>query len=225
MVKIKYCAITFLIICFAFNLKAQDKVVQGIVTILDSFPLIGANIKVNSTNEVTQTDSVGFFSVTCNSKDVLMVSADGFYGRRVKIKDNIKYAAINLKPKPRKKNKYYDIGYGYVSDENKLNALSRLTNNEEDFSRYSNVFDIIKGRFSGVRVDDNNIYIRGITSIVGDNTALIVIDGIISQSSDLATIPTTDIKSINVIKDGGAAIYGVRGSNGVVIIETRKAVE
>jgi len=221
--KIYYSALIVLAFLVSLNINAQDKIVHGVVTTFESIPVIGAQIKVKSTNQEVLTDTLGNFTVTTDNKDVLTVFANGFVKERVKIKDDIRYAAINLRLKPGEKNRFHAIGYGHVADEDKLNALASLNNDDADFSQYSNVFDLIKGRFAGVTVTNSNqIIIRGATSIYGDNTALIVIDGIISDNSALGTLSPNVVKSVNVIKDGGAAIYGSRGANGVVVIETKR---
>ncbi len=204
------------------SLQAQDKIIHGMVTTFDSIPLIEANIKVKSTKQVVLSDTLGKFSVTVAPEDVLYVSAKGFYTQKVKISSATKIAAINLNLKPGTKSKEHAIGYGHVSDAEKLNAVSSISKDEMDFSMYNNVYDIIRGRFTGVQIINGEIVIRGVNSINSGIEALIVVDGVTVNSSVLNSIPTTQIKSINIIKDGSAAIYGSRGANGVIIIETRK---
>jgi TonB-dependent SusC/RagA subfamily outer membrane receptor len=97
-----------------------------------------------------------------------------------------------------------------------------MNNEDADFSQYSNIYDLIKGRFAGVQITNGEIIIRGVNSINSSSAALIVVDGVPVDGSVLNSIPPVQVKSINVIKDGSAAIYGSRGGNGVVIIETRR---
>ena len=214
-----------LAIFLMFNSTAQDRVLYGTVTTFDSIPLIGANIKVNSTKQVVLSDTVGNFTVPCNADDKIIVSAKGFYTQKVKLDSNTKFAAINLKIKSGEKNLEYAIGYGKVSDREKLNAVAQLNKNDMDFSQYSTISEIIKSRFAGVQVVDGEIIIRGVKSLTASNAALIVLDGIVIDGSALDNIPPSDVKSINILKDGGAAIYGSRGANGVVLIETLKGNE
>jgi len=84
------------------------------------------------------------------------------------------------------------------------------------------VKDLIRGRFAGVQIMNDIIIIRGLNSVSSSNGALIVVDGQIVDNSALNNLPPSDIKNINIIKDGSSAIYGSRGANGVVIIETKK---
>jgi TonB-dependent SusC/RagA subfamily outer membrane receptor len=127
-----------------------------------------------------------------------------------------------LKLKPGERNREIAIGYGHVKDSEKLNAVANLNSDDMDFSQYSNIYELIRGRFAGVQVVNGEIIIRGINSINSSSAALIVVDGIPSSSSVLSSIPPVQVKSINVIKDGSSAIYGSRGANGVVLIETKK---
>jgi TonB-dependent SusC/RagA subfamily outer membrane receptor len=210
------------ILLVSSNLNAQERIIHGTVTTFDSIPLIGATIKVQSTKQEVLTDSLGNFSIGCDSKDKLKVYAEGFYNQNVKLTDKTRYAAINLKLKPGEKSRELAIGYGHVADADKLNAVASLNTNDLDFSQYTNIYELIKGRFAGVQVDGGEIIIRGINSINSSSAALIVVDGVPTNSSALTSIPPTQVKSINVIKDGSSAIYGSRGANGVVLIETKR---
>ncbi|MBW6534574.1 MAG: TonB-dependent receptor plug domain-containing protein [Mariniphaga sp.] len=207
---------------FTFFTSAQDRIIHGVVTTFDSIPLIDAEVQVRSTKQTVLTDTLGMFSVAVNPGDRLKVSATGFFNQKVKLEEKTKFAAVNLKLKPGDKNREYAIGYGHVSDRDKLNALATLNSNDLDFSQYSNIYDLIKGRFAGVQVVNGEIIIRGINSINSSSAALIIVDGVPVDGSALNSIPPIQVKSINVIKDGSSAIYGSRGANGVVLIETKR---
>ena len=202
--------------------KAQDRVLNGRIFTFDSIPLIGAQVEVKSTKQVVSTDTLGNFYVSCNSEDVLKVSAHGFVTQKVKIEPKIKLVIINLKLRPGDKNREIAIGYGYVKDVEKLNAVANLNNGDVDFSTYSNMYELIRGRFAGVQIINGEIIIRGQNSINSSSAALIVVDGVPADYSVLSSIPPVQVKSINVIKDGSSAIYGSRGANGVVLIETKR---
>ncbi len=219
------CILSFLLIAILFlsgSLKAQDRVLHGTVTTFDSIPLIGASVTVKSTKQSVQTDSLGNFSIACNQEDRLKVFAHGFIRQNVKLTGNIKFAAINLRLKPGEKGREYAIGYGHVADADKLNAVASINKDDIDFSQYSNIYELIRGRFAGVQIVNDEIIIRGQNSINSSSAALIVVDGVPVSNSTLMSIAPTQVKSINVIKDGSSAIYGSRGANGVVIIETRQ---
>ena len=81
----------------------------------------------------------------------------------------------------------------------------------------------IRGRFAGVQVQSNgDIIIRGINSINLSSGALIIVDGVPVDNSYLETIPPVTVRSINVLKDSSSSIYGARGANGVIVIETKR---
>ncbi len=210
------------IFLFAFNSYSQERIIHGQVFTFDSIPLVNAQVKVKSTKQVVTTDTIGLFSVGCNEKDVITVTANGFYNQKVKLESTIKFAIINLKLKPGEKNRDIAIGYGHVTDRDKLNAVANINSGDFDFSQYSNIYELIQGRFPGVQIINGEIIIRGINSINSSSAALIVVDGVPADNSVLSAIPPVQVKSINVIKDGSSAIYGARGSNGVVLIETKK---
>ena len=223
--KVKFLGIVLLMLFFSFPSTAQNRILIGRIFTLDSIPLINVNIKVKSTKQVFKSDTTGRFSVWVNSGDKIIFSAKGFFPEKVKLKNKIKSIVVNLKLKPGVKNREYAIGYGHVSDVNNLNAISSFNDKEMDFSKYKDVEDIISGRFAGVQIINGEIIIRGVNSINCSNAALIVVDGQIVDNRVLNTLSPSDIKNINIIKDGSAAIYGSRGANGVVIIETKTGKE
>jgi TonB-dependent SusC/RagA subfamily outer membrane receptor len=222
---------SFFITCFiifisVFQPKAQDKIIHGTVTTFDSLRLSKVLVEVKSTGQEVLTDSVGNFTVQCDKDDVLKVSANGFYNQRVKLEPKTKFVAVNLNLKPGPKSKEHAIGYGHVTDVNKLNAISNLNTDDLDFSKYTDIYDLIRGRFSGVTVVNGEVIVRGKNTFDNStNAALIVVDGVPRDESSLSNIPTDQVKSIDIIKDGGAAIYGVQGANGVVVIQTRRGDE
>lgn len=208
-------------------IKAQDHLIHGVVHAFDSIPLIGAEIIVKSTKQSFFTDSTGTVLIFCNSKDKLKVRANGFSNQNIKINEKIKLVVVNLKLKSgvKKSNEEiqkYAIGYGYVSERDKTTATESLQKNEASFLRYSNMYELIRGQIAGVDVTMNgDIIIRGTSSFNSSSAALIVLDGVIVESDYLKILRPIEIKNIYAIKDGSTAIYGSRGANGVVIIETR----
>ena len=212
------------IFTFSVGVGARERMIYGTVTAFDSIPLIGASVKVQSTKQEVLTDTLGNFSTMVNDNDKLKVSARGFYNQSVKLTDKIKFAAINLKLKPGEKGREFAIGYGHVADADRLNAMSQLNEDDFDFSRYKNIYELIRGRCAGVQIINNkDIIIRGVNSIsTKDPSALVLVDGMAYSNDALSSIQPSQVKSINVIKDAGAAIYGTRGANGVILIETKR---
>lgn len=203
-----------------FLSQGQDRVIYGVVNTLDSIPLIGVEIKIKSTNQRVLTDSLGNFTAACNKEDKLKFVAKGFYTENVKISENTKIIAVNMKLKPGEKQQNYAIGYGYVTDQDKTVPVSNMDIKKSDYSRYNNVYEILQ--VMGAQVQNGEIILRGSKSFTASNSALIVIDGVISDYSDLNTLPPTDIERIDLLKDPASSVYGSRGANGVVLIETNK---
>jgi len=223
-------AITFLFVMFVSTFAfGQDKTLVGKITTFDSIPLIGVDIQVKSTGQKVQTDTLGRFLVFCDPEDKLEITADGFYPKKVKIETEIRLILVNLKLKNGEDNlekaeRYANVGYGYVESKRLTNAVSTLNNSDVDFSMYSDMYDLLRGKFSGVVVEGNNIIIRGVKTFQGveGNGALLVVDGIIISQQDFAILSPLDVQSIDVLKDGSSSVYGSRGANGVVIVETKK---
>jgi len=205
-------------------LSGQERVIQGMVTTYDSLPLINATIKVKSSKEAVLTDSIGMFTVSCAPVDRLTVAAGGFGKRRVKVKEKTNYVLVNLTLLPGPENRELAVGYGHVRDAEKLYAISNVNESDMEFSRYSDIYDIINEKFSGsvmVR-NDGELVIRGTPTIDGDNAALLIVDGRQVDVVDFGNLNTADIASINVLKDASSSVYGSRGGNGVVIVETKR---
>jgi len=215
-----------LLASFAF---AQDKTLVGKVTTFDSMPLIGVDVLVKSTKQTYKTDTLGRFQVFCNPEDKLEISANGFYPQKVKVDKEIRLILVNLKLKKGDNNmdlagRYVNVGYGYVDSKSLLNAVSSVNKNEIDFSIYTNMFDLVQGQFPGVSVEGNKIIVRGTKTIYGteSDAALLVVDGMIVSAQDFAVLSPLDVQSVNVLKDGSSSIYGSRGANGVVLVDTKK---
>lgn len=212
-----------LVCCVFFSSPAfaQDKTVHGTVAVFDSIPLIGVEIQVKSTKQVTQTDSLGNFYAFCNSTDRLKITADGFLTEKVDVSKQTKYIAVNLRLKGGNKAQEHALGYARVNDRDKLNAIASINSEEMEFGRYASMYDLLQGKFAGVQVINGQVVIRGIKAN-SNSAALIVVDGIQRNNSVLSAISPTQVKSVNIIKDSGASIYGMKGANGVVVIETKK---
>lgn len=216
-------------VLFSVTVFAQEKTLVGKVTTFDSIPLIGVDVSVKSTKRVYKTDSLGRFQVFCDPEDKLEISASGFYSQKVKVEKAIRLIYVNLKMKKGDDNldlagRYVNVGYGYVDSKSLLNAVSSVNKSDMDFSIYTNMFDLIQGQFPGVNVEGNRIIVRGSKTIYGteSDAALLVVDGMIVSNQDFANLSPLDVQSVDVLKDGSSSVYGSRGANGVVLVETKK---
>ncbi len=214
----------FIFILFNFlpgRTVAQDHLVQGKVTTFDSIPVVNAEVRVNSTKKVVQTDSLGLFQVFCKNEDKLTVNANGFSKQKVKVEEKNRFLFINLKLKPGDYNRELAIGYGHLPNDDKLFAVSTQSDDDFNYARYSSLSDALIGRFPGLSVRNNEVIIRGTETFGASNAALIVVDGI-AKGTSIAGIAPYNIKSVSILKDASAAAYGSQGANGVVLIETKR---
>ena len=112
-----------------------------------------------------------------------------------------------------------DIGYGTQSRRETTTAVSNLKVRKTEAQTYSDIYAYLQGRVPGVMVtSDKRIIIRGIGTNSDATDPLILVDGV--ETTDLSGINPADVKSVDVIKDGSSAIYGMQGANGVIIIKT-----
>lgn len=120
--------------------------------------------------------------------------------------------------------KTVDMGYGETSQEALSYAISSVDMEEADKSGYITIYDYLEGRVPGVKVVKNgattaSVYIRGINSVNSSTEPLFVVDGI--MVNDISYLNPRDVKSVTVLKDASASIYGVRGGNGVILIKLK----
>ncbi|MFC4721021.1 TonB-dependent receptor plug domain-containing protein [Geojedonia litorea] len=211
------------IIFFSSILYAQERTVTGTVTTLENIAIVKAEVKVLSSKVTVLTDSVGNFKVSCLVNDKIKISAKGFSSQKVKIDEKTKEIKINLIFKPGKKSIDVAMGYGHINEKDKSYAITSLKNDDKyGFSKYSNIIDAIVNISPSITYSGGGITIRGEGSLHGSNHALILIDGMESNMSQLSALPPSDVESIDILKGGSASIYGVRGANGVVLITTKK---
>ncbi|MDR0892348.1 MAG: SusC/RagA family TonB-linked outer membrane protein [Mediterranea sp.] len=212
---------------------AQQATVKGTVKDASSGePVIGASIAAKGTDQGVITDIDGNFSILTNTKGTLVVSYIGYTTQEVAVNGR-QTLNISLREDVQKLNEVVVIGYGTMDKKELTSAIGHV--GEKDFLQ-SNSHDPamqIQGKIPGVSInntqmgDPNNnasIQIRGISSRNAGLGPLIVIDGV--PGGNLDSVNPNDIASIDVLKDGAAsAIYGTRGSNGVVLVTTKRGTK
>ncbi|MBR1406358.1 MAG: TonB-dependent receptor plug domain-containing protein [Bacteroidales bacterium] len=121
--------------------------------------------------------------------------------------------------------KAVNVGYGEVTQESLTYSVSSVDMSQIENGTYNTIYDYLEGRVPGVRViktgdSTASIQVRGINSINSSTEPLIIVDG--TEVRDLSFINPRDVKSVDVLKDGSAAIYGSRGAGGVIIITLKR---
>ena len=199
-------------------------------------PVIGASVLINGTSNGTVTDLDGNFSVSVQPGATLTISYIGFQKQQVAAANGM---VITLQEdQAQQMNEVVVIGYGAVKKSDLTGSVTALKPDSKNKGLVVNAQDMLAGKVAGVSVTSDggtpgggaNIRIRGGSSLNASNNPLIVIDGVAMDqtgikgvSNPLSLVNPQDIESFNVLKDASAtAIYGSRGSNGVIIITTKK---
>lgn len=192
-------------------------------------PMEGVNVSVTGTNTGTLTDKHGKFSITVpNKKATLTISFIGYVTRTVPVGNNTTFN-ITLEAEDKSMNEVVVIGYGTAKKKDLTGATASVSGAEISKIPVTSAAQAITGKIAGVNVvtqsgapgSNINIVIRGGTSITQGNSPLYIVDGF-QMDDGLKNIDMNDIESIDVMKDASAtAIYGARGSNGVILITTK----
>lgn len=233
--KFKLLMIIFLT---SFLSSFAQTTIEGVVNDAKGLPLIGANVVVKGTKNAVLTDFEGVFKIQAKIGDVLLISSLGFDKKEIKIQGNsIKIVLGELNEAL---NEVVVIGYGSVKKKDLTGAVSSVRATSIEKGDPIDLQTALSGRVAGLQITQNDnglgsgvkAIIRGGSSLTSGNQPLYVIDGFpIVPDDNVSSNPLSDldpgqIKSIEVLKDASAtAIYGARGSNGVIIITTKLGKE
>lgn len=200
---------------------AQNRVVYGKLTVFNNYPVMNVEVSAKKSKATITTDSLGRFSLVCEPKDVIQVKPKTFKAVNKRVGPETDSLNINLLFIDTEANRDRAIANGYMNREDLLYAVAHLQQQNNDFCSYTSIFELIRGRFSGVTVSDNHIYVRGgVNSFTpGASHCTYFVNGV--EVGSLDWIDPCQIATINVLKDSNAAIYGSRGGNGVVVVTTR----
>ena len=225
MKKISFFVTTALLFC-GLLLHAQQAT-TGTVVDADGLPIPGATVIISGTSEGTTSDFDGNFSISAESGAVLEFSSIGFETQMVTLsgQNNL---TIALQDSVSQLDEIIVTGYGKQARGKLTGSVATVNVKDAVKVPVVNAAEVLQGRVSGVTVVSNgqpgsapSVRIRGYGT-PNNNDPLYIIDGV--QTNDafvLNSINPSDIDQINVLKDGAAAVYGARASNGVVVITTK----
>ncbi len=210
----------------------QPATIAGVVIGQDGEPLIGVSISIKGTTIGTVTDMEGNFSLTDVPNDATLVfSYIGMITQEI-IVGNQTSINVSMEPDVLGLEEVVVVGYGTQKKIDLTGSVASVSSEIIAIVPVERVDQALQGRAAGVLVRQNSfnpgtgnisVIIRGYNSIEGTNSPLFVIDGVIG--GNINTLDPLDIQSIDILKDASAAsIYGSRGSNGVVIITSKKGV-
>lgn len=213
------------LVFFSFNVFAQNVITGKVTNKANGQPIVGATIQVKGTTTVSLTNNEGIFSVNAGPKAVLTVSVVGFESVEQAVAGKSEFI-FALTETTSQLNEILVTGYSSQRKKDITGSVSVVNVKDLKAVPAGSPAQMLQGRASGLNVitsgqpgSGSNIRIRGITSF-GNVDPLVIVDGV---QGSLTNLNVSDIESIQVLKDAGAAsIYGVRGSNGVIVVTTKK---
>jgi TonB-linked SusC/RagA family outer membrane protein len=244
--KIMFSAV-LLMVSMAVFAQQPGRTISGRITDETDLPLIGATVKEQGTSNAVSTGTKGEFKINGVKGKTLEVSFIGYKTKQVAA--NADVLNIKLEPDASMMDEVLVVGYGKQTKKDVTGAVTQL--DEKNFRQgvVTSADNLLQGKIAGVRVVASSgepgggvdVTIRGVGSIRSGSTPLFVVDGVPLTNDDVSPsgtnvgfgsskaknplnfLNTSDIESISVLKDASAAaIYGARGSNGVVIVTTKK---
>ncbi|MTH16099.1 TonB-dependent receptor [Flavobacterium sp. LC2016-01] len=231
----------------ATNIAVDRVKVKGKVIDENKLPIPGATITETSSSNSTVSNFDGEFEITVGEGKTIEVSYLGYKNKVVAVQKT--FMTIQLEPNTAELSEVLVVGYGKQSKKDVTGAVTQLEAASFKQGVNISVDNLMQGKIAGVRVVNTsgepgagvNVTIRGVGSIRSGSTPLFVVDGVPLSNDDVSPsgsnvgfgnssaknplnfLNTSDIESITVLKDASAAaIYGARGSNGVVLVTTKK---
>ncbi|MDB5264187.1 MAG: SusC/RagA family protein [Adhaeribacter sp.] len=228
--KMKYILLLHLIFLSVAEVIAQGVTITGKVSSETGEGLPGVTVLFKGTSNGTATDVNGSYSLAVpNATGTLVFSFIGYTQQEVPINNQ---TAINIKliPDAKALEEVVVVGYGTVQKRELTSAATTVSAKDFQQGAFNSPLQMIEGRVAGVTIsnpaasDPNGgpeIQLRGASSLRAGNGPLIIIDGM--PGGDLRNIAQQDIESISVLRDASAAaIYGSRGANGVILVQTKR---
>lgn len=209
----------------------QQQNITGSITDTSGMPLIGITIEEKGTTNVVMSDFDGNYSITPSKPNATLIfSSIGYASKEITISNKSQIDVV-LEEDVSQLEEVLVVGYGTAKRKNITGSVERvdLEDSPVALSSNTNVLQAMRGASPGINIGTQtqagatpSILVRGQNSINGDNTPLIVLDGVIFLGS-VNDINPNDIASIDILKDASTAVvYGSRAANGVILINTKK---
>ncbi|MFA4867331.1 MAG: TonB-dependent receptor [Pedobacter sp.] len=211
----------------------QTIAINGKITDENGLPIPGVSIRIKNASGGTSSNVQGNYNITVPNKEAILIfSSIGYVTIETKVADR-KQINISLKQAAQSLDETVVIGYGTVSKKDLTGSVGQVNLEDLNKAPVTTFTQALAGRIAGVSVSSSdgqpgamqNIVIRGPGSLSQDPSPLYVIDGYPVENFDPSSLNTNEIETINILKDASsAAIYGSRGANGIVIIETKRGM-
>ncbi len=210
----------------AMFVSAQTRVTGKVIGSDDKQPIIGASVKVQGTTTGAVTDANGNFAVTAAPGSTLVISYLGYNNKNIVVGSS-NVINVSLQPGTNALNEVVVTGYTTQAKKDITGSVATVNLTDAKKLPATSSEQLLQGQASGVTVinqgapgANSTVFIRGISNF-GNTSPLYVIDGV--QTNNMSQVNPNDIESITVLKDAGsAAIYGVAGGNGVIVVTTKR---
>ncbi len=221
-------------LCLLCQVYAQNPQVTGKVTRKSTGePLAGATVSIKGTNTATTTNETGSFSISLpGSGATLVVSFAGMLSQEIAVKSAGEVNFILEENAASTLTDVVVVGYGQQKRANVTGAISTVGSKELVQAPVADLSNALLGRVTGIITkqgsgepgrDNAQIYIRGVSTFAGSTDPLYVVDGIVRAFRDFSQLDANEVESISILKDASsAAIFGVRGANGVILVTTKR---
>lgn len=227
--KRKLCWLAPLSLFCVFSFAQGQNVTGKVTDAEDHSPLPGANIIVKGTSIGSTTDADGEYSINISDEgSILVFSFIGYASQEVPVSGRSKID-ISLSPDIQSLEEIVVVGYGTQKKRDLTGAVSQIDATKIAHQSPNSVTDILRANIPGLNVGFSSspkgvsqLEVRGKNTLTAGSNPLVVLDGMI-YNGDLSDINPADIDKVDVMKDASsAAVYGARGSNGVILITTKR---
>lgn len=209
------------------NQQVKKTRVSGKVTDTKGIPIPGASIVVKGTTIGTISDANGIYSLDVPDKSILVFSFIGM--KQQEILAGTRTEIVAMEEETSSLEEVMVVGYGTQKKASVVGAIQNISPSELAVSSSKNISNTLAGKLAGIIAvkrsgepgyDQSNFWIRGISSFSGNTNPLVLVDGVQRTLDDL---DISEIESFSILKDAAAsAMYGVRGANGVIIVNTKR---
>ena len=216
-----------MVLLIPITLYSQSKELKGIVTNSEKSLIIGASVSIKNSSLSTQTDELGRFQITAKPTDTLVFKFIGYTTQEIAVGNQTEIAII-LSPSSDELEEVAVIGFGTQRKITVTGAQSTISVREMQKTSTPSLSNAIAGKLPGIITrqssgepgyDAAQVFIRGLSTF-GNNSPLILVDGVERSMNQLNA---QEIESFTILKDASAtAVYGVRGANGVILINTKR---
>ena len=224
-----YIAILSLLCCLSLAAAAAQLPVNGVVVDKDKIPMPGVGVLVKGTSSGTMTDDAGRFFIDVPGKEsVLRFEMIGFKTREVIVGNELSFYIV-LEEEASELDEVVVVGYGTQKKVSVVGAIETTDAKNLQRGATRSMSNNLAGQLAGVIAvqrtgepgkDNSDFWIRGISTFTGNSQPLVLVDGVERSLNDM---DPSEIASFSILKDAAAsAVYGVRGANGVIIINTKR---